>query len=131
MATNKKHKPQGRGILQSYRLTLPAGTVLPSGLPAALADLALTTPEESSAAISLEYPRMCRRLRDLGLPFQRAYSQRIATRIIGRSARTLRELSRQGKIACYHCNGIASTPSPYYTACSLESYLSQSERGKA
>lgn len=126
MATNKTHKPRGRGELQSYRLALPAGTVLLSGLPAALADLAPTTPEEP-AAISVEYPRMCRRLRDLGLTFQCAYSQRVAARIIGRSVRTLRELSRQGKITCCRC--LAN--SPYYTVDSLDSYLSKRERGEA
>src|ERR1035438_2805246 len=72
MARNKNRKSQNRGALQSYRLTLPAGTVLPSGLPAALAP---TTPEESPAAISVEYPRMCRRLRDLGLRFQFALAR--------------------------------------------------------
>lgn len=131
MATDKKHKPQGGGILQSYRLTLPAGTVLPAGLPATLAELAPTTSEESPAAISVEYPRMCRRLRDLGLRFQLAYSQRVAARIIGRSTRTLREWSRQGKIACYRCNSIASTPIPYYPARGLENYLSAREQRKA
>jgi len=124
MARNKNRKSQNRGALQSYRLTLPAGTVLPSGLPAALAP---TTPEESPAAISVEYPRMCRRLRDLGLRFQFAYSQRVAARIIGRSTRTLREWSRQGKITCCRC----LINDPYYTVRSLERYLSQRERGKA
>jgi len=127
MATSEKHKA---GRLQSYRLALPAGVVLPSGLPAALADMAQTTPEESPAATSNEYPRLYRRLCDLGLTFQFAYSQRVAARIIDRSVRTLREWSRQGKIVCYR-TCIASTLSPYYTARSLENYLSQRERGKA
>lgn len=128
MATNKTLEA---GRLQSYRLASPAGAVLPSGLPAALADMALTTPEESPAAISVEYPRLYRRLCDLGLTFQFAYNQRVAARIIGRSTRTIRAWSRQGKIACYGCNGIATTPSPYYTARSLENYLLASEREKA
>lgn len=128
MAATKKQK---LGRLQSYRLALPAGVELPFGLPAAVEDLDPTTPDESLAGISAEYPRLCRRLRDLGLRFQLAYNQPVAARIAGRSERTLREWSRQGKIACHRCSGIASTPSPYYTACSLESYLSQRERGKA
>lgn len=131
MATNKKHKPQGRGSLQGYRLALPAGTVLPPGLPAALAVLSPTAPEESLAAISDEYPRLYRRLSKLGLKFQAAYSQPVAARIAGRSERTLREWSRQGKIVCHRCSGIASTPSPYYTAHSLENCLSARERRKA
>jgi hypothetical protein len=131
MATDTRQKLRGLRELQSYRLALPTGTVLPSGLPAALEDLEPTTPDESSAGISVEYPRLCRRLRDLGLRFQLAYNQPVAARITGKSERTLREWSRQGKIACHRCSGIASTPSPYYTARSLESYLSQRERGKA
>lgn len=124
MRTNKKHKA---GQLQSYRLALPAGVVLPSGLSGTLAELAPATPEESPVAISVEYPRMYRRLRDLGLRFQFAYSQRVAARIIGRSARTLREWSRQGKIACCRC----LTNDPYYTVRSLEICLSRRERGEA
>ena len=128
MATNKKQNARG---LQSYRLALPAGAVLPSGLPAALEDLEPTTPEELPAGISVEYPHLYRRLRDLGLRLQIAYNQPVAARIAGKSERTLREWSRQGKIACHRCGGIASTPSPYYTARSLENCLSQRERGKA
>jgi len=128
MAASKKQKV---GEPQGYRLALPAGAVLPSGLPAALEGLEPTTPNESPAGISVEYPRLCRRLRDLGLRFQLAYNQPVAARIVGKSERTLREWSRQGKIACHHCSGIASTPSPYYTARSLENYLLASERGKA
>ncbi len=131
MATNKKNKAQGRGSLQSYRLALPAGTALPAGLPAALSDLAPNTPEESPAAISVDYPRLYHRVSKLGLKFQLAYSQPVAALIAGRSERTLREWSRQGKIACYRCNSIASTPSPYYPARSLENYLSAREQGKA
>jgi hypothetical protein len=129
MATSKKHQPWG---LHSYRLALPAGAVLPPGLPVALADdLALKTPEESPAVISVEYPRLYRRLCDLGLKFQCAYSQRAAARIIRRSTRTLRAWSTQGKIGCYRCSGLASTPSPFYTAGSIEDYLAACERGKA
>jgi hypothetical protein len=131
MATNKKHKPQGRWSLQTYRLALPAGTVLPDGMPAELAVLAPVEPEESQTAISGEYPQLCRRLLDLGLRLQLTYNQPVAARIVGKSERTLREWSRQGKIACHRCGGIASTPSPYYSARSLENCLSAREPGKA
>lgn len=129
MATNQK--PKGWG-LQSYQLVLPTGAVLPSALPAELAEnLAAEAPEEPPVVIADEYPRLSRRLRNLGLEFQPAYSQRVAARIIGRSVRTLRSWSKQGKIACYRCSGLASTPSPFYTARSIEGYLAARERGKA
>lgn len=128
MATDKKHKA---GQLQSYQLALPTGAVLPSGLSGTLAEVAPAAPEESPAAISGEYPRLYRRLTKLGLRFQPAYSQPVAARIVGRSERTLRGWSRQGKIACHRCSGIASTPSPYYPARSLENCLSARELGKA
>ena len=131
MAANKDGKAQGLEGLQSYPLALPAGAVLPSGLPEALEALLPTTPEDSLAGISDEYPRLHRRLRDLGLSFQPAYSQRVAAQIIGRSVRTLRSWSKQGKIACYHCGGIATTPSPYHSARSIENCLSARVLGKA
>jgi hypothetical protein len=127
MATNGKHEPGQH----SYPLALPAGVALPSGLPEDLEALESAIPEDSPTAIPIEYPRLYRRLRYLGLPFQSAYSRRVSARIIGRSVRTLREWTRQGKIACYRCNGIATTPSPYHTARSIENYLSAFERGKA
>jgi len=131
MAANKRVKAQSRRGLQSYRLALPTEAALPSGLPAPLEALLPTTPEESQAGISDKYPRLWHRLRDLGLRFQPAYSQRVAGRIIGRSVRTLRSWSKQGKIACYHCGGIATTPSPYHSARSIENCLSSLARGKA
>ena len=126
MGTSQNSKPKGWQWPEAYSLALPEGAQLPPALPPALAAIDHNS-TELPLAISVDYPLLRRRLRELGLTFRPTFTQGAAAQIIARSDRTLRRWTRIGKISC-HC--WFDNRHPYYTAENLEAFFTATP-GKA